>query len=409
MSVKINYQYIRDEYINNNCANKNIKTVSDAINFFIDLGNYLTILDPKLPKYLLFQKEIGGIGGFNAYITDYNEKNKIDLIEFLKKNHKLLYNKEYSHLINIREKNISFIDYIISNTYINQELNFTTSLKENIIKSELITLNNNYFHNNIFNYYIINFNNKQELLSNNLTLFNKTKSIFDALTIVSKNNMSPTEQITLTDSIKNIMEYNIDDYYQINLPLQAILSGNIKAIAIMSALGLDINKQFSNTKFKPLLLGTLINSPELISIYINYFKNNKINVEKELNENFDDFYLYLKEKSAKKITGNNLLHIAILTNNINVLDILLKNGINVNQVNSIKEPPIFYACKSGNIKAIEKLINDKKINLSYTKNSYIASQFLPEDKSYDEIFEKMETIRLQNESKTNKIKKNISI
>lgn len=409
MRNNIDYTYIRDEYIIENSIKKDIKTIEDAIYLIIDLAKFISIAH-NLPKHLVFKKDIVNGKKFEAFLSNVNGDKQINVIDYLNQNFHNLYSKEYADFELNKNRHPSFIDFIISTAYLQQKIDIVFDTKNKKLESNYISLNSN-FKNEIFYFYLINYSNKKGLIKNNAELYAQTKDLFNVLKIINKNNMSGEDEIQLKNSLDIIIQNKLDDKFQINLPLVAILSGNKKSISLMSNLGLEIDKSFGKTKFNPLLLATLTNKPEIIKIYLDYFKKKNINIKQEINKSFDDYQKYLINKGKNTLTGCNLLHIAIQVNSIDVLDILLDNEIDINKINSIGESPIFFACKTGNITAINKLIQNPNIDLSILKNpkdknSYVAAQYLPEGKQYDEIFDIMETIR-SNDIKKNKKQKTI--
>lgn len=75
----------------------------------------------------------------------------------------------------------------------------------------------------------------------------------------------------------------------------------------------------------------------------------------------------------------------------------------INALDNNNETPIFYAAKNGNIESIKTLLKYNADLSAENKLGSIASEFLPEDKKYNFIFEEMENIRLKNQNK-NKFK-----
>ena len=72
-----------------------------------------------------------------------------------------------------------------------------------------------------------------------------------------------------------------------------------------------------------------------------------------------------------KETGMTPLIFSVINEDIPILDLLLKNGANVNSRGKMEKPPLFYAISTGNIEIIEKLLrNGANVNDKYTYRSY---------------------------------------
>lgn len=54
-------------------------------------------------------------------------------------------------------------------------------------------------------------------------------------------------------------------------------------------------------------------------------------------------------------TGFNSLHYAVLNNNIPLISMLIKHGININDQSKSHYTPLIIACDKGNLKVIEIL------------------------------------------------------
>ncbi len=200
------------------------------------------------------------------------------------------------------------------------------------------------------------------------------------------------KQTDICSVIFNTFNYNILDYLLNNGISIYTYDNTCKNIFDYSLLlnNDDIISKYIN-ELKTINKNELLEKNKLFNNYYNFIQiliknginfnnisNNKLLFDSIINKNIDNIQLYIKNGSNINFTYNNIscLMAAVAIDNYDIVKLLIDNGVYINYVNNRNENVLPYTIKNHNINIIQLLIDNNVDYNYYYKNKHIIFYFI---------------------------------
>ena len=163
----------------------------------------------------------------------------------------------------------------------------------------------------------------------------------------------------------------VTEYYQKGSLQYEIITGNYVNTRIKVLLGANVNKIDSKNKTTP--LETALMSMSYPDRFIKMLVKNGANLNEEGHEFLPEYIYYFGEQDCNDMIkyllnkganpNKNALIVAVTKNNYNLVELLLKNGTDVNQKNEKGITPVMAACYSEDYEEEPKISQKKQYRI----------------------------------------------
>jgi hypothetical protein len=261
----------------------------------------------------------------------------------------------------------------------------------------------------------------QILIDNKFNVHGNYKGFYHLFSVIRSNNYILLEEfiklgVQLSQYNKTYVSemYKTNNYVLNNLndesPLyNAVKNNNIPLVKILCDIGIDPNLSDKNSL--PLIKATEMNLSNIITILINATKDVNIKdindktplINAIINNNIDIINLLIKKRAS--VDYLNPLYYAVISNNIDIVQLLIKAGASVNQLNGNQENILYQVLNNNNNNInidIIKLLIDNNIDID-NSDTY---GYTPFDKAVNNNNSDVLKLLIEKETDINKLNTN---